>query len=530
VATPVLELLNIQKRYFGNPVLKGVDLSLAPGEIHALIGENGAGKSTLMNILFGMPVIHDTGGFEGRILLDGRDIRPLHPAEAMAHGIGMVHQEFMLLPGFTIAENVKLGRERTKPSRLTRLLPRALRMRARALETLDHAAMRRDTRAAMDRIGLSLDEGTLVEGLPVGHLQLVEIAREIDKTNARVIVFDEPTAVLTETEAADLLTIMKTLAGLGIAILFITHRLDEVMAVADRITVLRDGTRVTSVPRNQASVEGLAALMIGRPRDGTASPPPRRPASDAVLAIEHLAVDMPGEPVHDVSLTVERGEILGIAGLAGQGKIGIANGVMGLVPARGRVTLEGDVLPFGDPMAALRRGMAFVSEDRRQVGLVLDSSVEWNISAAAVQTQSRFLRGRGLLALYDHKAAKAHAESMIAELDIRCQGPDEPVRRLSGGNQQKVCLARALSLKPKVLFVSEPTRGIDVGAKDRVLNLLVDLNDQQGVTIVVTSSELAELRRIAHRIAVIDGGRLSGILAPDASDVEYGLLFAGGRH
>jgi simple sugar transport system ATP-binding protein len=269
--------------------------------------------------------------------------------------------------------------------------------------------------------------------------------------------------------------------------------------------------------------------MIGRPRDGSGAPHARRSVLDPILSIEHLAVDMPGEPVHDVSLALSRGEILGIAGLAGQGKIAIANGVMGLVPARGRVTFEGAVLPFGEPMTALRRGLAFVSEDRRQVGLVLDQPIEWNIAATAVQAQGQFLSGRGPLALYDRRKATQHAEQMIVELDIRCQGPHEPVRRLSGGNQQKVCLARALSLNPKVLFVSEPTRGIDVGAKDRVLNLLVDLNDRHGVTIVVTSSELAELRRIAHRIAVIDGGRVSGILAPDAPDVEYGLLFAGGK-
>lgn len=528
MAEPVLELSDIHKSYFGIPVLKGVTLSLQAGEIHALIGENGAGKSTLMNVLFGMPVIRDTGGFEGEIRIGGHSVRPKSPAEAMALGVGMVHQEFMLLPGFTITENVKLNRERTRPNVLTRLCPPPLRTRLRGLESLDQGAMREDTRAALARIGLSLDETTRVAGLPVGHLQLVEIAREIDKMNARLLVFDEPTAVLTESEATDLLSIMRSLAESGIAILFITHRLDEVMAIADRITVLRDGALVTTVPRSATTVAELAAWMIGRPRDAATVTSRPKTAGEVILSVAELAVEMPGETVREVSLEVRRGEILGLAGLAGQGKIGIANGIMGLHPARGRVSFEGVPVPFGDPLAAIRLGMAFVSEDRRQVGLVLDAPIEWNISATAVQAQGRFLRGRGPLALYDRAAAVGHAEQMIESLDIRCQGATEPVRRLSGGNQQKVCLARAFSLRPKLLFVSEPTRGIDVGAKDRVLHILVELNRGEGVTIVVTSSELAELRQIAHRIAVIDAGRVAGILPPDAPDVEFGLLFGGG--
>jgi simple sugar transport system ATP-binding protein len=356
----------------------------------------------------------------------------------------------------------------------------------------------------------------------------VEIAREIDKTNARLLVFDEPTAVLTESEAGELLSIMRTLAGEGIAILFITHRLDEVMAIADRITVLRDGSLVTTVPRAATTVAELATWMIGRPRGAAAARSTAAAVGERILSIEGLAVDMPGETVREVSLDVCRGEILGLAGLAGQGKIGIANGIMGLHPARGRVSFEGVPVPFGDPLAAIRLGMAFVSEDRRQVGLVLDAPIEWNISATAVQAQGRFLRGHGPLALYDRPAAVEHAKRMIESLDIRCQGASEPVRRLSGGNQQKVCLARAFSLQPKLLFVSEPTRGIDVGAKDRVLHILVELNREEDLTIVVTSSELAELRQIAHRIAVIDAGRVAGILPPDAPDVEFGLLFGGG--
>lgn len=526
MAPPALALRGIRKSYYGNVVLQGVDLEVAAGEIHALVGENGAGKSTLMNVLFGMPVIHETGGFEGTIELGGVAVRPATPSEAMAHGVGMVHQEFMLLPGFTIAENIKLAREPVRPNPLSR----ALGPLGRGLETVDVRRMRREARASLDRIGMSLDEMRPVAGLPVGHMQFVEIAREVDKENARLLVFDEPTAVLTEGEAEELLATMRALAGQGIAILFITHRLDEVLAVADRVTVLRDGAVAGQLRRDEATLEGIAELMIGRSIPARDLPARSgEPTDSLALLATDLRVEMPGEEVRGVDLEVRRGEILGIAGLAGQGKLGIGNGILGLFPATGRVELASRPLPMGDTLGVLRAGVAFVSEDRRQVGLLLDESIEVNIASAAVHVQGKFLRGSGPFALLDKAAIRAHAERMIAEFDIRCQGPTQAVRRLSGGNQQKVCLARAFTLEPSLLFVSEPTRGIDVGAKDRVLQLLVEVNRSQGTTIVLTSSELAELRQICDRIAVVGEGRVQGILAPDAPDVAFGLLFAGGR-
>ena len=528
MSTPALVLQDIRKSYFGNPVLKGVSLHVQPGEIHALVGENGAGKSTLMNILFGMPVIHATGGFEGEIRIGGASVRPRTPSDAMRHGVGMVHQEFMLLPGFTVTENIKLNRERTRPNPISRALRPVLAGPSQALESLDWKRMHREARTALDGIGISLDEHLVVGGLPVGYMQFIEIAREVDKENARLLVFDEPTAVLTETEASELLRAMKQLSERGIAQLFITHRLEEVMEVADRITVLRDGELVQTLDRGDATVERLAELMIGRAiPDRDRGERARSGAGDVMLRVRDLHVEMPGEELHGVDLDVREGEILGLAGLAGQGKTAVANGIVGLFPARGEVQFRGEPLPLGQPLEALRRRIGFVSEDRRQVGLLLDESIEFNIAATAIQVQHRFLRGIGKLGWYDAAAARVHALAQIEELDIRCQGPQQAVRRLSGGNQQKVCLARALTLKPDLLFVSEPTRGIDVGAKDRVLQLLVERNREEGITIVLASSELAELRRISDRIAVIDRGRVAGILAPDAPDVEFGLLFAG---
>jgi simple sugar transport system ATP-binding protein len=521
MSRPRLEMKNISKEYFGNQVLKSVNLTVGDGEIHALVGENGAGKSTLMNILFGMPVIHNTGGFNGTVLVDGRPVQINSPEQAMSEGIGMVHQEFMLLPGFTVTENIKLNREITKENWASKIF-------GKKLESLDFIRMREDARKAIKRMDLDLDEMLPVAGLPVSFMQFVEIARELDKDNLKLLVLDEPTAVLTESEADTLMSVMKKLAKeQGISILFITHRLDEVIEVADNITVLRDGEVVAELAAKDASVELLAELMVGRkvqirPKSHKASS-----ATEVAMTIENLYVDMPGERVRGLSLEVMKGEILGIGGLAGHGKIGVANGIMGLYPARGRVEVKGyGEIKLNSPISALKSGMAFVSEDRRGTGLLLDESIELNIAVQAMQSQNKFLT-KGLVKIMDRKSIREHANKMIKELDIRCVGPHQLVRRLSGGNQQKVCIARALTLEPSILFVSEPTRGIDVGAKKIVLDLLVELNQKLGMTIIMTSSELGELRSVCDRIAIIYQGRLEGVLPVDASDKEFGLLMAG---
>ena len=522
-----LRMQGITKKYYGTTVLKEVGLEVDQGEIHALVGENGAGKSTLMNILFGMPVIHQTGGYEGEIYIGGEQVDILAPADAMALGIGMVHQEFMLIPGFTVTENIKLNREISRPNLLSRLF-------GKSLEVLDMDQMGRDSRAALDKLGVGIDEWLPVAGLPVGYMQFVEIAREIDKRNVRLLVFDEPTAVLAESEAELFLTAIRKLAQSGLAILFISHRLDEVAAVADRITVLRDGEVVGRLSGEEAHLDRIAELMVGRKIERPALPARVREPSDEdiILDMRNLVVDMPGERLNGLDLAIRRGEIIGLGGLAGHGKVAVANGIMGLYPATGEVMKDGEPLPLDDPAEVLRRGIAFVSEDRRGTGLLLGESLEHNIAFTSLQAQDRFLKGflpGSWLKLQDSAEIREHGLRMIKELDIRCRGPEQPVRRLSGGNQQKVCLARALTLSPEILFASEPTRGIDVGAKNLVLDLLVEFNRKMNMTVVITSSELAELRKICDRIAIIYQGRLVGILDPDAPDVEYGLMMAGGK-
>ncbi len=521
----LLNMDNISKEYYGNKVLKNVSLQVKPGEIHALMGENGAGKSTLMNILFGMPVIHTSGGFEGIVEIDGEKVVIDAPHNAMNFGIGMVHQEFMLIPGFTVTENIKVGREISKPTFLSHIF-------GKSLESLDIEQMKKDAKKALADIGLNIEEYVKIAGLPIGYMQFIEIAREIDKTGIKLLVFDEPTAVLAESEANRLLEIMKIIASKGIAIIFITHRLDEVMTVADSLTVLRDGEFVARKDVKDTSVEEIAELMIGRKVVKLVDDVEDKRIlkdDDIALSLKDFHVNMPGEMVKGIDLNIRNGEIFGIGGLAGQGKVGIPNGIMGLYESEGTATLYGKELELKELGNALENGISFVSEDRRGVGLLLGESIEQNITFNAIQIKEDFLIKLGPIKLYDKKKAKNHTLDMIKLLDIRCTGPRQIAGNLSGGNQQKVCLARALTMNPKLLIVSEPTRGIDIGAKKLVLEYLVKLNREEGLTIIMVSSELVELRSLCDRIAIVSDGKLAKILNPDAPDAEFGLAMAGAK-
>lgn len=519
----VLEMERISKSFSKNEVLSNIDLKLAPGEIHAILGENGAGKSTLMNILFGMPVIHATGGFGGTVKIEGEPVNFQNPFDAMKHGIGMVHQEFMLIPNFSVAENIKLNREITRPNVASRIL-------GRALESLDYEAMNADARRALDRLNVAIDERTSAAQLPVGYKQFVEIAREIDKEHVKLLVFDEPTAVLTESEAQTLLDSMRMLSEAGVAILFITHRLDEVMQISENTTVLRDGKIAGRKRTSETTVYELAELMVGhqvakRVDKGAGDYTERT----AAVVVRNLRVLMPGEEVRNVNLDIYEAEIFGIGGLAGQGKIGIANGIMGMFPARGDVRIFGAELKLNSPRSALDMDVFFVSEDRKGIGLLLDLSIEMNIAVPTIENKSKYLKKFLGITQLQYAEIGANARRMIQELDIRCTGPRQLVRSLSGGNQQKVCLAKAWTFQPRILFVSEPTRGIDIGAKQLVLDTLVKMNREHNITIVMTSSELAELKSVCDRIAIIDKGEVAGILRPDDEDVKFGLLMGGKR-
>lgn len=518
----VLSMKGISKEYFGNKVLKDVDLVVYPGEIHALVGENGAGKSTLMNILFGMPVIHSTGGFQGDVEISGEKVEIMNPHNAMNYGIGMVHQEFMLIPDFTITENIKVGREIGRPTIFSKIL-------GPSLDVLDRKKMKDDANKALSRIGLNIEEYVKIAGLPIGYKQFVEIAREIDKKGIKLLVFDEPTAVLTESEADRLCEIMQLIAQQGIAIIFITHRLDEVMAIADNLTILRDGEMIEHVSTDQVTVVDIAGRMIGRKMENLVDKRAHREFVKDVNALEikNFHVDMPGEQVKGMNVTIRQGEIFGFGGLAGQGKLGIINGIMGLYPVEGEVSVFGKKLNFNKLGDALENGIAFVSEDRRGTGLLLGESIEDNIAFSAMQVRNKFTRGSGPLRLVNKKEVREHAHKMIEIFDIRSTGPRQKTGSLSGGNQQKVCLARAVTLEPKILLVAEPTRGIDIGAKKLVLEYLSKINTELDMTIIIISSELMELRSICDRIAIVSEGKVAEVLPPDAPDAAFGLAMSG---
>lgn len=518
---PLLEMRNIRKNFFGNQVLTDINLTLREGEVLGLCGENGAGKSTLMKILFGMEVIHETGGYGGDILINGEKVDFKTPFEALAAGIGMVHQEFSLIPGFTATENILLNREPQKHSVLSEVF-------GSRLNTLNYKEMNTRSAAAIDKMGVQIDADMVINSMPVGHKQFTEIARELSKDQLKLLILDEPTAVLTEKEAEALLDSIRNMSKQGIAVIFITHRLHEILSVCDKVVVMRDGYVVRDVPAKETSVSDITHWMVGREVEENVAAQDVRDHSDArtIMSIRKLWVDMPGELVRNVSLDVKEGEILGIGGLAGQGKLGIPNGIMGLYEAGGTVEFDGKEIPLNAPRRCLDSGLAFVSEDRRGVGLLLDESLEWNVAFPAMQMQNKFLKNLlgGLVKWRDEKAIHAVTEKYIDELAIKCTGSKQAARELSGGNQQKICLAKAFALEPKFLFVSEPTRGIDVGAKALVLESLKKFNRESGVTVVMISSELEELRSVCDRIAIVSGGRISGILPATESSETFGTL------
>ena len=517
---PLLEMRNIKKDFFGNQVLEDINFTLEAGEVLGLVGENGAGKSTLMKILFGMDVIRETGGYGGDVLLNGEAVRFSTPFDALAAGIGMVHQEFSLIPGFSAKENILLNREPQKKTILSEVF-------GDRLNTLDYKEMDKRAEAAIEKMGVHIDADMRISDMPVGHKQFTEIARELSKDQLKLLILDEPTAVLTEKEADALLDSIRGMSKRGISVIFITHRLHEILSVCDKVVIMRDGHVVKDTPAKETNVDEITKAMVGRKVDTSVSQD-IVDHSDAktIMSIRKLWVDMPGEIVRNVNLDIKEGEILGIGGLAGQGKLGIPNGVMGLYEAGGTVEFDGKPIPLNNPRKCLDEQLAFVSEDRRGVGLLLDETLEWNVAFPAMQIHNKFLKSYlgGLVKWRDEKAIHEVTEQYIDELKIKCTSSKQKARELSGGNQQKVCLAKAFALEPKFLFVSEPTRGIDVGAKALVLEALKKFNRESGITVVMISSELEELRTTCDRIAIVSGGRIAGILPATESSEAFGAL------
>ena len=494
-----LELRGITKRFGSLVANDHIDLVVQPGEIHALLGENGAGKSTLMNVLFGL-----YRADEGEILLDDEPVSFTGPGQAMAAGIGMVHQHFMLIPVFTVAENVMLGHEDTK-----------------ALGALDLAKARQHVRAVADRFGFEVDPDAIVGDLPVGVQQRVEIIKALSR-DAKVLVFDEPTAVLTPQETDELMAIMRQLRDEGTSIVFITHKLREVRAVADRITVIRLGKVVGEAAPTASNAE-LASLMVGRAVELTVHKEPATPGTGGLEVRDLRVVAADGTVVvDDVSFDVRPGEILAVAGVQGNGQTELIEAMVGLADrVTGSIELDGVELVGRSVRGILDEGVGFVPEDRTEDGLVGTFTVAENLILDR-SGDSAFISGgtirRGVLDEF--------ARARIAEYDIRTQGPDLPAGTLSGGNQQKVVIAREMSRDLKLLVAAQPTRGVDVGSIEFIHKRIVETRDA-GIPVVVVSTELDEVAALADRIAVMYRGAIVGIVPGGTPRDVLGLMMAG---
>ncbi len=514
----VLQISSLYKSYNGIPALNNINLSLKTGEIHGIVGANGSGKSTLMNILFGNPLIHETGGYQGEILFKGKRINIKSCAEAVKLGIGMVHQEFALIPDMTVGENIRLGREKTCAF--------TDRFLGKKYSFIDR---QRDNEAAMQvlsRLGISLDAGIKIMDLSTNMRQFVEIAREIGRSNLKMLILDEPTAVLNKEDGLKLIEILKEMSKREIGILFISHRLEEIQQVCDKVSVLRDGIMVSQYEKGNISINNLARDMIGHVVDKAAAER-RAIEKEVVISFKHFSVQMPGEEIKDLDLSVFKGEIIGLTSLSGHGKLALGYGMMGIYPVGGEVYYENKRIGRLEAKANIMNGMYVLPDDRQGWGILPEHSVKDNIVFTGNQIKNMFSRNFAFLAFMDHSKIYSHVNRMIQDFDIKCASVRQKVKELSGGNQQKVCMARALTVNPRLLFVAEPTRGVDISAKEKILQMLIEINRSKNTTIIIASSEIDELKRVCDRIAVMVEGKIFKILSPDSSDLAFGLALSG---
>ena len=493
----LLELRAITKDFPGVRALDGVSFDLERAEVHALCGENGAGKSTLIKVLCGC---FPSGSHGGEIVLEGRLVHFKSLRAAEEHGIALIAQELALVPELSVAENIMLGREPVRHG------------------LIRWATVRDEARRALELVGMAVDPDRPVRELGIGQQQMVEIAKALAK-NAAILVLDEPTAALPDADARRLLALLGQLRARGVSSIYISHRLEEVFEIADRITVLRDGRSIATGKASELTPDRVIALMVGREVSGLYPRPDGAPG-DTLLAVEGWTVEDPVNPgrlvLKDVSFQVRAGEILGIAGLMGAGRTALLSSIFGVARSavRGRLDVAGRArkLPFRSPSEAIAAGLSLVSEDRKRYGLVLEASLRDNLTLVTLRRFSR----RGLL---DHAAREREARDQFESLRIKAPGLGALVNQLSGGNQQKVVLGKWLMAHPRVLFLDEPTRGIDVGAKAEVYGLMSALASR-GMGVVLVSSDLPELLGMSHRTLVLSQGRQTALLEGGAVTPE----------
>lgn len=490
----MLRVCSVTKSFPGVKALKGVDLHLKAGEVLAVIGENGAGKSTLMKILAG---VQDYD--EGEVLVDGLAVRFKGVEDAFEKGIALIHQELNLADNLDVAANIFLGREPRKAG------------------LLDKARMSRESSIFLDRVGLKVSPDQIVSDLTIGHQQMIEIAKALS-VDARVLIMDEPTSSLSQHETEQLFKVIKDLASKNVAIVYISHRLSEVRELADRVTVLRDGDNAGELLSQEATHDNMVRLMVGRDISKYYALEPR---SHGAVALKVDKVRTIQNPKHALSFEIKSGEIVGVAGLVGAGRTEMLQALFGVMPALdGSMEVQGHSVVIRSPIQAIQNGLALVPEDRKQQGLVLEMAVRENMSLASLGRD----QNKGFL---NHRREEDISREMVAEMKIKTPSDLQEVQYLSGGNQQKVVLGKWLAMKPRVLFLDEPTRGIDVGAKQDIYKLMEKLAEE-GVAILFVSSEMEEIIGMSDRAIVMHEGKLTGTLMRDELTEESVMRLATG--
>lgn len=516
----ILKVKGLTKKFEENYALKGIDFNLGKGEIHGIVGANGSGKSTFLNILFGSHYIEETGGYEGDIWIEGSKVKITNSYDAMNTGIGMVYQEFALLGNLNIGSNIKINRENTYPI--------SKKLLGRDFALVDIKKNQKDANMALSKLGININTNLLVKELPINIKQFIEIARELDKDNLKILMLDEPTASLNQEDTKLLLEALKDIALKGTSIIFISHRLEEVTELCDRLTILRDGELVANYSRDEFDIDKIAIDMVGK-QIVKALRKRNKTSKKDLMSFKNVEVDYGQQQLLDISLNVKEGEILGITGLAGHGQEIFGYGLMGLYPMRGEVIIDGDKIIPGDIPSMFSKGVYLLPDERKEMGLLLEEPIWKNMIFGTWGRKKSFLKNPKLkgMSFLNYDEIHNYTRNMVEDLNIKVSDIEQKVRELSGGNQQKVCIARAMTIEPRILFIGEPTRGIDIYSKELIIEMLLKMNEKKNMTIVISSGEIGELKRVCDRIVVMFEGKIFGIFDPDEKDEVFSLAISG---
>ncbi len=514
----VLSVANLSKKYNGVQALYKVNFNLRKGEIHGIIGANGSGKSTFMHILFGSKHIKETGGYEGDIFINNKKVNIKNSYDAIMNGIGMVHQELSLLSELSVSSNIKLNREN--------VTERTKIFKDFALVNVDKN--REDAKSSLSKIGIDINPSVKVKSISAGFKQFVEIAREIDKENLKILILDEPTSSLNIEETEILLTNLKNIAEDGVAIIFISHRLEEVARICHRVTILKDGKVTKVYNREDFNINKMANDMIGKEITQALKHGKKLLEKD-ILSFDNVEVHYGYNSYKNIYLDIKEGEILGITGLAGHGQEIFGYGLMGIYNMNGKIFYNGKKMIPGNTDSIIKKGVYLLPDDRKEMGLLLNKSVWENLVFECYDRQDEFVkypRFKNLSPL-NHRFIREYSNNMVDKLNIKVKNIYQKIKELSGGNQQKVCIGRAITMMPNILFIGEPTRGIDVYSKEIILDILLKLNGEKNTTIIISSGEISELKRVCDRIAIMYENRVFKIFNGDFETEAFNLALSG---